>query len=134
MERFRAYLWAILRIIAGLMFALHGAQKFGLTGGPAATGKPLMLVAAIIELVGGLLITVGLFARWAAFIAAGEMAVAYFMAHAPQGFSPVENKGEAAVLYCFYFLALAAHGAGIWSVDAARGDAGMPPVVADSRA
>ncbi|MEO8432371.1 MAG: DoxX family protein [Acidobacteriota bacterium] len=115
--------FAILRIVAGLLFAYHGAQKFGLLGGPAMTGKPLMLVAAIIELVGGLLITIGLLTRPAAFIASGEMATAYFMAHAPSSPWPAVNHGEPAVLFCFLFLYMAARGAGIWSVDAMRGGA-----------
>jgi putative oxidoreductase len=121
MERMPSLLWALLRIVAGLMFASHGAQKlFGWFGGHAMTGKPLLLAAGVIEIVCGILIAVGLFARPAAFVAAGEMAVAYFMSHAPQAFSPVQNKGEVAVLYCFYFLVVAAHGAGIWSLDSIR--------------
>jgi len=103
------------------MFASHGAQKlFGWFGGQPMTGKPLLLAAGVIEIVCGTLIAVGLFARPAAFLASGEMAVAYFMSHAPQAFSPVQNKGESAVLYCFYFLVLAAQGAGIWSLDSIR--------------
>jgi len=120
-ERFGSAAFALLRVFAGLMFASHGAQKlFGLFGSPPMTGKPLMLAAGIIELVCGLAIALGLFARPAAFLASGEMAVAYFMAHAPAGFWPVQNKGEAAVLYCFFFLFLAARGAGAWSLDAMR--------------
>jgi len=84
------------------------------------TGKPLLLAAGVIEIVCGILIAVGLFARPVAFLAAGEMAVAYFLVHAPQALSPVQNKGESAVLYCFYFLVLAAQGAGIWSLDSIR--------------
>ncbi len=121
--RWGAITFAILRIVAGLLFAYHGAQKFGLLGDPPMTGKPLMLVAAIIELVGGLLIAVGLFVRPVAFIASGEMAVAYFMAHAPSSPWPAVNKGEPAVLFCFLFLHFAAHGAGIWSVDGMRAGA-----------
>ena len=121
--RWAAAAFAILRIVAGLLFVYHGAQKFGLLGGPPMTGKPLMLVAAIIELVGGLLITIGLFIRPAAFIASGEMAAAYFMAHAPSSIWPAVNHGEPAVLFCFLFLYFAAHGAGIWSVDAMRAGA-----------
>lgn len=121
MVRFQEVLWALARLVAGLLFAMHGAQKlFGLFGAQPVTGKPLMLAAGLIELVCGLLVAVGLFARPAAFLASGEMAVAYFMVHAPQGFWPIQNKGENAVLYCFFFLAVVAHGAGIWSLDAAR--------------
>ncbi|HXM79575.1 MAG TPA: DoxX family protein [Thermoanaerobaculia bacterium] len=119
--RWSAIAFALFRIVAGLLFASHGAQKlFAVFGGPAATGKPLLLTAGVIELVGGLLVAVGLFARPAAFVASGEMAVAYFMAHAPGGFWPIVNKGEAAVFYCFAFLFIAAHGAGIWSLDSLR--------------
>ncbi len=127
--RWSSIAFAVLRIVAGLLFASHGAQKlFGLFGTPPMTGKPLMLAAGIIELVCGLLVTVGLFARPAAFLVAGEMAVAYFMAHAPSAFWPVENKGEPAVLYCFLFLFVAAHGAGIWSLDALRVRSTAPEV------
>jgi putative oxidoreductase len=81
---------------------------------------PLLVAAGVIELVAGILVTLGLFTRLAAFIAAGEMAVAYFMMHFPQGFWPAVNKGEAAILYCFIFVYLAAAGAGAWSIDSAR--------------
>lgn len=121
MERIPGIVWALLRIVAGVLFASHGAQKmFGWFGTPPMTDKPLLLAAAVIELVCGTLIALGLFARPAAFVASGEMAVAYFMSHAPRAFWPVENKGEAAVLYCFYFLVVAAHGAGVWSLDSLR--------------
>ncbi|GGK56134.1 DoxX family protein [Rufibacter glacialis] len=114
--------YALLRIVAGLMFAMHGTQKlFGWPGGsdpmPLAS---LMGVAGIIELVAGLLIALGLFTSWAAFIASGMMAVAYFMAHASQGWAPLLNQGELALLYCFLFLYMAAQGSGIWSVDNSR--------------
>lgn len=120
LSRFTDPIYALFRIIFGLLFASHGAQKvFGMLGGQKAEA-PLMVVGGWIELVTGLLIAVGLFAGLAAFIASGEMAVAYFMVHAPQGFWPVVNKGETAVLYCFAFLYIAARGSGLWSVDAAR--------------
>ena len=120
--RFSAHTFALLRIIAGLMFAMHGTQKlFGWPPMPKGMGgplPPLMKVAGGIELVCGLLIAIGLFTGIAAFLASGEMAVAYFMGHASHGpFWPLENKGELAVLYCFVFLFIAAHGAGIWSLD-----------------
>jgi putative oxidoreductase len=117
--------YALLRIVAGLLFACHGAQKvFGWFGGIDGKGTAALLsslagVAGVIEVIAGLLIAVGLFAGYAAFIASGEMAAAYFMAHFPQGFWPIENKGELAVLKCFLFLYIATRGAGIWSVDAA---------------
>jgi putative oxidoreductase len=107
-----------MRIAAGLLFAQHGAQKlFGVLGGTQQLGNPLLLVAGVVELVGGLLVAIGLFASIAAFVASGQMAVAYFTAHAPRGFWPVENKGELAALYCFVFLFVASRGAGKWSVD-----------------
>jgi putative oxidoreductase len=120
--RFSAQTFALLRIIAGLMFAMHGSQKLlgwpPMPPGMAGPLPPLMKVAGGIELVGGLLIAIGLFTGIAAFIASGEMAAAYFMGHASHGpFWPLENKGELAVLYCFVFLFIAAHGAGIWSID-----------------
>ncbi len=126
MERFLGayapYLYALLRIVAGLMFAMHGSQKlFGIPGGkdPVALFS-LMGLAGVVELVGGLLIALGLFASIAAFIASGQMAVAYFMAHAPQAALPLLNGGETAVLYCFLFLYIAARGSGVWSLDSLR--------------
>jgi putative oxidoreductase len=113
-------LYTLLRIVAGLLFACHGAQKlFGAFGGQVMPSNPMMLVAGIIEFGGGLLIAVGFLTSWAAFLASGQMAVAYFMVHAKQGFWPLVNKGELAVLYCFLFLYIAARGAGPYSVDAA---------------
>jgi len=113
-------IYTLLRIVAGVLFACHGAQKlFGALGGTAMTSNPMMLAAAIIEFGGGLLIAVGLLTSWAAFLASGEMAVAYFMVHAKGGFWPILNKGELAVVYCFLFLYIAARGAGPYSADAA---------------
>jgi putative oxidoreductase len=120
MERYTDVTYALFRIIAGLMFATHGAQKtLGLFGGQKMT-EPLMVVAGWIELIGGLLIAFGLFTGIAAFICSGMMAVAYFMAHAPGGFWPVMNKGELAVLYCFAFLYMSSRGSGRFSIDALR--------------
>ena len=120
LQRFEPPIYAVLRVVAGLLFACHGAQKiFGIPGGHGGGGlPPLMLVGSWIELAGGLLIAFGLFAAIAAFIASGEMAVAYFMAHAPHGPWPIVNKGELAVLYCFVFLYIAAHGTGPYGLDA----------------
>jgi putative oxidoreductase len=121
--RFAPQIFAVLRIIAGLMFAMHGTQKlFGWPGGKEPAGMMVMKVAGVIEVAGGVLIALGLFASWAAFIASGEMAVAYFKVHAPNGIWPIENQGELAVLYCFLFLFIAAHGPGIWSIGGARRD------------
>jgi putative oxidoreductase len=112
--------YTLLRIVAGILFACHGAQKlFGALGGTAMTSNPMMLAAGIIEFGGGLLIAIGLLTSWVAFLASGEMAVAYFMAHAKGGFWPILNKGELAVVYCFLFLYVAARGAGPYSADAA---------------
>jgi putative oxidoreductase len=108
----------LARVIISLLFACHGAQKlFGVLGGTRVTGNPQMLIAGIIEFAGGLLIASGLFARFAAFFACGEMAFAYFKAHAPHGFWPIQNKGELAVVYCFFFLFVTAYGAGRYSLD-----------------
>lgn len=117
--KFTSQIYAILRIVAGFMFAMHGAQKLiGWPGeGDTVELFSLMGLAGVIELVGGLLIMIGLFASIAAFICSGEMAVAFFMAHAPDHWNPLVNNGESAVLYCFLFLYIAARGAGIWSVD-----------------
>ena len=125
MRPYGSQTYALMRIFFGLLFMSHGLQKvFGLFGGAPAGAPPLVVyVAGGIELVAGALIAIGLFTRWAAFIASGEMAVAYWMAHGTHAFHPLVNKGELAVLYCFAFLFIAAHGAGIWSIDGGRGEA-----------
>ena len=123
--KYSGFFYALLRIIAGVLFACHGAQKlFGWLGGQKQTDT-LMQVAGVIEFVGGILIAVGLFAGIAAFIAAGQMAVAYFTAHASKGYLPLKegNGGELAVLYCFIFLYIASVGSGILSIDSLRGKA-----------
>ncbi|MDQ3747596.1 MAG: DoxX family protein [Acidobacteriota bacterium] len=113
---------SVLRIIAGFLFIWHGSQKFfGFP--PAPQGMmpdplpPILLVAAALEFFGGLLILFGLLTRPVAFLLSGLMAVAYFMAHAPSGFLPLQNGGETAVLYCFVFLFLSVAGGGEWSLD-----------------
>ena len=112
-------LYAVMRIVVGLLFACHGAQKLlGVFGGHGLPSSHLMLAGGIIELLGGALVALGLWARYAAFVASGEMAVAYFMVHARGGFWPILNKGELAVLYCFVFLYIASRGSGLLSVDA----------------
>lgn len=119
--RFSPHLYAILRIVAGLMFALHGTQKlFGWPGDRPPRGDATGIIAGVIEVGGGALIAIGLYAGWAAFLAAGLMAVAYFWRHQPEGFLPIVNRGELAVLYCFLWLYVAAHGAGVWSVEGRR--------------
>lgn len=120
---FAPYTYALLRIVAGLLFVSHGGQKiFGWFGGQPVPLGSLFGLAGIIEIILGLLITIGLLTSYAAFIASGEMAAAYFIGHFPKSFWPLENGGEPAVLFCFIFLFMATHGSGIWSVDTARAD------------
>ncbi|PSC06155.1 DoxX family protein [Alsobacter soli] len=113
---------SVLRIMTGLLFLEHGMQK--LLSFPPGGSHPAFLslpwFSGFLELVGGALIVLGLFTRPAAFVVAGEMAVAYFMAHAPRNFFPVNNGGDGAILYCFIFLYLVFAGPGPWSVDARR--------------
>lgn len=122
-QRYSPPLYAILRIVSGLLFFMHGTKKFfGWPGG----GDPVEVaslygLAGAIEIVAGAMIMLGFLTSLAAFISSGEMAVAYFMSHIPQGFWPLENGGEPAALFAFIFLYFAAAGSGIWSVDAARG-------------
>jgi len=120
LESLAPYVLSILRIVVALLFLQHGLSK--LFGFPAPMAPPAALsmewFAGMIEFGGGLLVTVGLFTRAAALIMSGEMAVGYFMFHAPQGFFPILNHGEEAILYCFVFLYLVFAGAGPWSVDA----------------
>ena len=121
LSRYRPYLYALLRIVAGLLFAQHGAQKlFGALGGKPVELMSQMGLAGVIEFVGGLMIALGLFTSPVAFLASGQMAVAYFQAHAPRGFWPIANGGEVAALFCFVFLYFAAAGSGKWSIDAIR--------------
>ncbi len=117
LEKWRPTVLSILRIVAALLFLQSGLEKFfGFpVAGPPLTG--LIILAAIIETFGSLLLLVGLFTRWAAFIMSGEMAFAYFIAHAPRSFYPAANGGSLAVLYCFVFLYLVFAGGGPWSVD-----------------
>jgi len=110
--------FTLVRVVIGILFACHGAQKlFGVLGGTSQLGHTKMMIAGIIEFGGGLLIALGLFTRVAAFMASGEMAVAYFTVHATHSFWPIINKGELAVAYCFFFLFVAAHGGGPYSLD-----------------
>ena len=122
MSKYSSYCYALMRIVVGFLFLWHGCQKlFGFPiGMPAGVPPFIAYVGGPIELVGGILVMIGLFTNWAAFITSGEMAVAYWMAHATRALLPIENKGELAVLYCFVFLFIASQGGGIWSVDAAR--------------
>jgi putative oxidoreductase len=118
LAKFSDYAYALLRIVTGAMFAIHGAQKlFGVLGGQTQPWASMPGAAGVIELVCGVLIMIGLYAGVAAFIASGEMAFAYFMVHAPGGLVPHQNGGELAVLYCFVFLYIAARGNGRLSVQ-----------------
>jgi putative oxidoreductase len=120
-ERYAPQVYALFRIVAGFLFMFHGLQKLmGMFGGTVMPTGSMPWIAGVIELVGGILIMIGLLTRVAAFICSGEMAAAYFMVHQPKGTWPIENAGELAALYCFAFLYIAARGAGIWSADAAR--------------
>src|SRR5947209_13523905 len=123
LSRWQPQLLAILRIVVGLLFLEHGLSKFfGFPVPFPMSGPlpPLLIAAGVIECLAGLLVTIGLFTRLAAFIASGEMAVAYWTQHFHQGFWPLANQGEAAILFCFVFLYLAAAGPGAWSIDGAR--------------
>jgi putative oxidoreductase len=116
--KYSAFLYAALRLVAGLLFACHGAQKlFGVLGGRAELSDPEGLMAGIIEFVGGSMIALGLSSSYAAFVASGEMAMAYFKAHAARGLWPIMNRGELAVVYSFLFLYIASRGSGSFSVD-----------------
>ena len=121
---------SLLRIVAALLFIEHGTQKFfdfPASGRPAAPGgmPPEFMVAGAIEIIGGVLLLLGLFARFAAFIMAGEMAVAYWTMHVPHGgLFPLVNFGESAILFCFVFLYIVFAGPGPWSLDAVRGKKG----------
>ena len=119
LSRYEVYLYAILRVIGGALFACHGLQKlFGILGGQSEINDPEGLAAGIIEFGCGLLVCLGLFTRVAAFVASGEMAVAYFKAHAGRSFWPILNHGELAVLYAFLFLYIFVRGHGTASLDA----------------
>ena len=123
LSRWQPQLLALLRIVAGLLFLEHATQKFLAFPVPFPLPgplPPLLIAAGVVELVAGVLVALGLFTRLAAFLASGEMAVAYFMMHFPKGFWPAQNGGEAAILFCFVFLYLAAAGPGAWSIDSDR--------------
>lgn len=117
-------LLSLMRVIVGLLFIEHGTSKFFGFPSSEETGTvelfSLIGLSSVLELVGGVLLTLGLFTRITAFILSGEMAFAYFLVHAPHSFFPLINHGEPAVIYCFIFLYMAAVGPGPWSIDAAR--------------
>lgn len=128
MKGYESQTYALLRIVTGFVFLWHGSQKlFGFPGtAPGEAPAFVIWIAGPIELVGGALVMVGLFTRWAAFLCSGLMAAAYWMAHGSQKLFPLfppeygGNGGELAAIYCFVFLFLSARGPGIWSVDSSR--------------
>ncbi|MBC9177717.1 DoxX family protein [Pseudoroseomonas ludipueritiae] len=114
---------SVLRIVAALLFMEHGTQKlfgFPASANPAPAFLTLYWFAAVLEIVGGILLVLGLFTRPVAFVLSGQMAFAYFMAHAPRNFFPVLNGGDAAILFCFVFLYFSVAGGGTWSLDHMR--------------
>jgi putative oxidoreductase len=115
--------YALLRIVTGFLFLCHGSGKIlGFPGPPVPPEAPAFViwVGGGIELIAGILVMIGLFTSWAAFIASGEMAFAYWLAHGTKALLPIDNQGELAVIYCFAFLFVATRGSGVWSVDGAR--------------
>ncbi len=129
LSKYSSCCYALLRIVAGFLFLWHGVQKlFGFPEAmPAGVPAFIIYVAGPIELFCGILIMIGLFTSYAAFLASGQMAFAYWMAHGPKALLPLQNGGELAALYCFVFLFIAAQGSGIWSIDSLRnGGSGKP--------
>ena len=130
LSRWQPQLLSLLRIVTALLYLQHPVVKLfgfppGVPPGPQPVGT-LFWIAGIIEIVAAPLILIGLFTRLAAFVVAGEMAIAYWMIHAPKGPYPLGNMGEPAVLFCFIFLYLAAAGPGAWSLDGARTQSRRP--------
>lgn len=129
MQAYTNQTYALLRIFTGLTFVFHGTQKLFAfpipIPPPIAEQMPPFVVpiAGPIEVIGGLLVAIGLFSRWAAFLCSGLMAAGYWMAHGTQAFFPIVNQGDLAIMYCFAFLFISAQGSGVWSVDEARGAA-----------
>ena len=129
MQAYTNQTYALLRIFTGLTFVFHGTQKLFAfpipIPPPIAEQMPPFVVpiAGPIEVIGGLLVAIGLFSRWAAFLCSGLMAAGYWMAHGTQAFFPIVNQGDLAIMYCFAFLFISAQGSGTWSVDEARGAA-----------
>lgn len=124
LRKYEGETYALMRIVVGFLFLWHGVQKhFGFPPLPEGIVIPAFVtyVAGSIELIGGLLVMIGLFTRWAAFLCSGLMAFAYWMAHGLNALLPITNQGELAAAYCFVFLYIAARGAGRWSVDGSRG-------------
>ena len=124
LQPYSTQLHSVLRIMSGQLLLQHGTAKYlNIPIGPMNNASPLTMsgAAGVLELIGGVMLIIGLFTRPVAFVLSGMTAVAYFYAHAPRGLYPILNGGELAVLYCFVFLYLAAGGGGAWSVDRVRG-------------
>ncbi len=121
MKGYSAQAYAALRIVSGFTFLCHGSAKLFAFPVPPPAGAPAAITysAGTIELIGGALLILGLYTRWAAFICSGTMAVAYWIAHGTKALFPIANGGELAAVYCFLFLYIAARGPGIWSIDGA---------------
>jgi putative oxidoreductase len=119
LDRGRPYVLSIVRIVVALLFLQHGLQKYFSFPSAGPQMRPILYVQEVIEIVGGILLLLGVYTRMVAFILAGDMAVAYFMAHFPRSFFPAVNGGDAAVLYCFIFLYIFFAGGGPWSLDRA---------------
>jgi putative oxidoreductase len=119
MSKYSAQTYALLRIVAGFLFLWHGMQKVFSFPGGSSDVRPFHIawIAGPIELIGGVLLMIGLFTRPVAFLCSGLMAFAYWMSHGTRALLPIENRGELAALYCFLFLFISAFGAGIWSLD-----------------
>lgn len=122
LSQYSSQCYGLMRIIVGFLFLWHGVQKlFGFPGGMPANVPPFIIYGAgPIELIGGILVMIGLLTRYAAFIASGQMAFAYWIAHGTKAVLPLQNGGELAVIYCFVFLFIASQGGGCWSIDALR--------------
>jgi putative oxidoreductase len=123
MRSYEPQTYALLRIVTGFLFLWHGMQKlFGIPGGmPAGAPAFIIYTAGPIELIGGVLVMIGLVTRWAAFLCSGLMAFAYWMGHGTHALLPIQNQGELAVIYCVLFLYISARGPGLWSLDGQRG-------------
>jgi len=122
MRPYSAQSYALMRMMTGFLFLWHGTQKLLSIPVPPPPQLPafVLAIAGPIELIGGTLVMIGLYAGWAAFFCSGLMAFAYWMVHGTQALLPIQNMGELAALYCFVFLYISSQGSGIWSLDAAR--------------
>lgn len=122
MSVFNSHCYALMRVVAGFLFLWHGAQKLFDYPSTMPPGVPAFItyIAGPIELIGGVLIMIGLFTSWSAFLASGLMAAAYWIGHGTKALLPILNNGELAALYCFVFLFISTQGSGIWSIDALR--------------